>query len=58
MALLPIEQRRALVLAAFYGRTAKEIADLEGIPLGTAKTRIRAGMIKLRGLLDQGSVSP
>ena len=58
VALLPIEQRRALVLAAFYGRTAKEIADLEGIPLGTAKTRIRAGMIKLRGLLDQGSVSP
>ena len=58
VALLPIDQRRALVLSAFYGRTAKEIADLEGIPLGTAKTRIRAGMIKLRGLLDQGSVSP
>jgi RNA polymerase sigma factor (sigma-70 family) len=58
VALLPIDQRRALVLAAFYGRTAKEIADMEGIPLGTAKTRIRAGMIKLRVLLDQGSVSP
>jgi len=58
VALLPIDQRRALVLAAFYGRTAKEIADLEGIPLGTAKTRIRAGMIKLRGLLDQVSVAP
>jgi RNA polymerase sigma-70 factor (ECF subfamily) len=58
VALLPIDQRRALVLSAFYGRTAQEIADVEGIPLGTAKTRIRAGMIKLRGLLDQGSVSP
>jgi RNA polymerase sigma-70 factor (ECF subfamily) len=58
VALLPVDQRRALVLSAFYGRTAKEIADMEGIPLGTAKTRIRAGMIKLRGLLDQGSVSP
>ena len=58
VARLPVDQRRALVLAAFYGRTAKEIADMEGIPLGTAKTRIRAGMIKLRGLLDQGTVSP
>lgn len=57
VARLPVDQRRALVLAAFYGRTAQEIAGIEGIPLGTAKTRIRAGMIKLRGLLDQGSVS-
>jgi RNA polymerase sigma-70 factor (ECF subfamily) len=56
--MLPIDQRRALVLSAFFGRTAQEIADLEGIPLGTAKTRIRAAMIKLRAVLDQGSVSP
>ncbi len=48
---LPTEQRRALVLAAFYGRTAKEIGESEGIPLGTAKTRIRAGMLKLRDAL-------
>ena len=45
---LPGDQRRALVLAAFYGRTAGEISTSEGIPLGTAKTRIRAGMQKLR----------
>ena len=45
---LPDDQRRALVLAAFFGRTAKEISEWEGIPLGTAKTRIRAGMGKLR----------
>jgi len=55
--LLPVEQRRALVLSVFYGRTAKEIASLEGIPLGTAKTRIRAGMLKLRALLADGSVA-
>lgn len=48
---LPPEQRRALVLASFYGRTAQEISVSEGIPLGTAKTRIRAGMTKLRGAM-------
>jgi RNA polymerase sigma-70 factor (ECF subfamily) len=51
LARLPIDQRRALVLAVFGGRTAREIAEEEGIPLGTAKTRIRAGLIKLRGTL-------
>jgi RNA polymerase sigma factor (sigma-70 family) len=48
---LPEEQRRALVLAGICGRTAKEISESEGIPLGTAKTRIRAGMMKLRATL-------
>ena len=45
---LPEEQRRAVVLAEVYGRTALEISESEGIPLGTAKTRIRDGMQKLR----------
>jgi RNA polymerase sigma-70 factor (ECF subfamily) len=48
---LPDDQRRALVLAAIGGRTAKEISESEGIPLGTAKTRIRAGLTKLRASL-------
>jgi RNA polymerase sigma-70 factor (ECF subfamily) len=48
---LPTEQRRALVLAFFYGQTAHEISISEGIPLGTAKTRIRAAMTKLRVLM-------
>jgi RNA polymerase sigma factor (sigma-70 family) len=48
LATLPVEQRRAVVLAAFYGRTAREISELEKVPLGTAKTRIRAAMLKLR----------
>ena len=51
IAQLPPDQRRALVLAAIGGRTAKEISESEGIPLGTAKTRIRAGMLKLRSSL-------
>jgi RNA polymerase sigma factor (sigma-70 family) len=45
-------QRRALLLAALCGRTAKEISEAEGIPLGTAKTRIRSGLLKLRDTLN------
>jgi len=53
LAVLPAEQKRAVVLAAVYGRTALEISDEEGIPLGTAKTRIRTGLIRLRAAVDQ-----
>jgi RNA polymerase sigma-70 factor (ECF subfamily) len=49
---LPVEQRRALVLAAFYGRTGREISELERVPLGTVKTRIRTAMLKLRTILE------
>jgi RNA polymerase sigma factor (sigma-70 family) len=52
IAALPEEQRRALVLAAFGGRTAREISEMEGIPLGTAKTRIRTAMLRLREALQ------
>ena len=52
VAQLPIEQRQALLLSVFRGCTAKEISELEQIPLGTAKTRIRAGLKKVRALLD------
>jgi RNA polymerase sigma-70 factor (ECF subfamily) len=53
---LSLEQRRALVLAYFYGMTALEISSSESIPLGTAKTRIRAGLNKLREIMaSQGS---
>ena len=51
---LPDDQRRALVLAAYMGRTAREISDLDEVPLGTVKTRIRTAMIKLRDELEVG----
>jgi RNA polymerase sigma-70 factor (ECF subfamily) len=51
LAAVPPEQRRALVLSAFYGLTAEEISRQEDIPIGTAKTRIRAGLGKVRSLL-------
>lgn len=53
---LPPVQRRALVLSAYFGRTAREIAETEAIPLGTAKTRIRAAMIRLRDELSDGEL--
>jgi RNA polymerase sigma factor (sigma-70 family) len=45
---LPVEQRRAVLLATWHGRTAQEVCELEGVPLGTAKTRIRDGLRRLR----------
>ncbi len=52
LAELPDDQRQALVLAALCGRTAKEISESESIPLGTAKTRIRTGLMKVRASLS------
>lgn len=45
---LPPEQRRALVLAVYFGRTAGEIAEQDGVALGTVKWRIRQAMNRLR----------
>jgi RNA polymerase sigma factor (sigma-70 family) len=45
---LPAPQARAVAMSGIYGMTAKQVANTEGIPLGTAKTRIRDGMQKLR----------
>jgi RNA polymerase sigma factor (sigma-70 family) len=45
---LPAPQARAVAMAGMYGMTARQIADTEGVPLGTAKTRIRDAMQKLR----------
>ena len=49
---LPPPQRRALVLATYFGRTAKEIGELDGTPVGTVKTRVRDALLKLRTRLE------
>ena len=41
-------ERRLVARAYFRGMTAREIAETDGIPLGTVKTRLRSAMIKVR----------
>ncbi len=51
LAALPETQRRCVLLATVGGRTTREIAAAEDIPLGTAKTRLRDGLLHVRARL-------
>jgi RNA polymerase sigma-70 factor (ECF subfamily) len=53
MALLPAEQRTAIILKEFHGMTFQEIADLQGCPLSTVKTRLYQGLNMLRRHLEK-----
>ena len=50
---LPLEQRRALMRSAFFGESASMIAAAEGVALGTAKSRIRLGLARVRVALGE-----
>jgi RNA polymerase sigma-70 factor (ECF subfamily) len=53
MALLPDEQRTAIILKEYHGMTFQEIADLQGCPLSTVKTRLYQGLSVLRRQLER-----
>jgi RNA polymerase sigma-70 factor (ECF subfamily) len=55
MALLPEEQRTAIVLKEYHGMTFQEIADLQGCPLSTVKTRLYQGLSVLRRHLEKNA---
>ncbi len=52
---LPGDQREAVLLAFGKGLTAREIADAAGVPLGTAKSRVRMGLQKARAELGEAA---
>ena len=51
---LPNDQRRVLVLGVVHGLTHSEIAERTGLPLGTVKTHLRRGLIRVRDAMRAG----
>ncbi len=57
MARLPEEQRTAIVLKEYHGLTFQEIAEMQGVPLSTVKTRLYQGLSVVRRQLEKGGMS-
>ncbi|HEX5473688.1 MAG TPA: RNA polymerase sigma factor [Vicinamibacterales bacterium] len=58
MAVLPDEQRTAIILKEYHGLTFQEIADLLDCPLSTVKTRLYQGLVVIRRQLAEAGMGP
>lgn len=58
MGRLPDEQRSAILLKEYHGLTFQEIAELQGVPLSTVKTRLYQGLSVLRRELERRGSGP
>jgi RNA polymerase sigma-70 factor, ECF subfamily len=59
MSSLPEEQRTAIILKEYHGMTFQEIAEMQGCPLSTVKTRLYQGLTVIRRQLEkQGQMRP
>lgn len=58
MGALPEEQRSAILLKEYHGMTFQEIAEMQGVPLSTVKTRLYQGLTVLRRELDRRGSGP
>ena len=58
MLVLPEEQRSAIILKEYHGLTFQEIAELQGCPLSTVKTRLYQGLSVLRRELERRGAGP
>ena len=56
LATLPDDQQRAIQLAYFGGKTYRQVAEVLGIPEGTAKSRLRLGLRRIAGVLETETV--
>jgi RNA polymerase sigma-70 factor (ECF subfamily) len=51
---IPTDERRALILATFYGYAARDIGEADGIPVSEARNRLHSGLSRLQQLLQEG----
>jgi RNA polymerase sigma-70 factor (ECF subfamily) len=58
MAMLPEDQRTAIILKEYHGLTFQEIADMLDCPLSTVKTRLYQGLSVVRKQLEEAGVKP